>query len=195
MTSFLLSTDINEGGKFELTAPISGKEEKKRKIHQYYNIEFLGNQFEKLMEVNAVVRSLRWRKVSFLERWTIWKMWSKSIQPDWEPNQQRQTVISVREMSVGMFHRHQSEAENRILLYLLLTSLSYEIYTYNIFGLQTLEQKQSSSQWTLLSHNWTIYQVGLQCFELLRGLVTLTSTAGYIVKQRRSFFWHRSEYS
>lgn len=29
MTSFLLSTDINEGGKFELTAPISVKEKKK----------------------------------------------------------------------------------------------------------------------------------------------------------------------
>ena len=50
MTSFLLSADINEGGKFELTAPISRKE-RERKIHQYYNIEFLKNQFEKLMEV------------------------------------------------------------------------------------------------------------------------------------------------
>jgi hypothetical protein len=58
MTSFLLSADINEGGKFELTAPISvkgrGKKKEKRKIYQYYNIEFLRNQFEKLMEVNAV---------------------------------------------------------------------------------------------------------------------------------------------
>lgn len=61
MTSFLLSTDINEGGKSELTAPISVKE--KKKIPQYYNIEFLGNQFEKLMEVNAVARSLRRRKL------------------------------------------------------------------------------------------------------------------------------------
>jgi hypothetical protein len=50
VTAFLLSADINEGGKFELTAPISRKE-KGRKIHQYYNIEFLKNQFEKLMEV------------------------------------------------------------------------------------------------------------------------------------------------
>jgi hypothetical protein len=57
MTSFLLSADINEGGKFELTAPISVKGKKKRKIYQYYNIEFLGNQFEKLMEVSAVERS------------------------------------------------------------------------------------------------------------------------------------------
>jgi hypothetical protein len=50
VTSFLLSADINEGGKFELTAAISRKE-RERKIHQYYNIEFLKNQFEKLMEV------------------------------------------------------------------------------------------------------------------------------------------------
>jgi hypothetical protein len=61
VTSFLLSTDINEGGKFELTAPISGKE--KKNVHQYYNIGFLGNQFEKLMEVNAIARSLRRRKL------------------------------------------------------------------------------------------------------------------------------------
>jgi hypothetical protein len=30
VTSFLLSADINEGGKFELTAPISVKEKKKK---------------------------------------------------------------------------------------------------------------------------------------------------------------------
>lgn len=121
MTSFLLSTDINEGGKFELTVLISGKVEKGRKIHQYYNIEFLGNRFEKLLEVNAVARSLRKRKLKLRVKMNVMKnvdqkylviLWAK----------QNRTLFSVMtdERRI-MLEKYKIEKKNVVFLYLFQT--------------------------------------------------------------------------
>ena len=62
MTSFLLSADINEGGKFELTAPISRKEKRKKNpsILQYRILE---ESVWKIDGSEAAYRTLRKRKV------------------------------------------------------------------------------------------------------------------------------------
>lgn len=62
MTSFLLSADINEGGKFELTAPISRKEKRKKNpsILQYRILE---ESVWKIDGSEAADRTLGKRKV------------------------------------------------------------------------------------------------------------------------------------